>query len=676
MQLCRTCSRWSSRTGWSSMTGQWEKENTRKVSIKVVNISSSADLSMVFGVVCSLFEGQMPKWFISHAWAEPVSEFVQCVARHGQLRDLCETDAWWVCAYANNQHELGKDLSHDPRSSSFFRAMSLCEGLLLILDQQATPFRRIWCCFEQAVALTCKREKRMLLDIATCQKDSAILITDGVTKSDLVEKAKTMYRNTRGYEDSVKAHREAHFPIPLILEALTVIDIKNASASQAIDKVRILNTICKAESLEGDPPATSEFYNEVDSELRSIFALAALPACAMGGLTKELESIAAVLQKDTVDRESLRLRMQLISIVAMQFFGDFPSVIFLHLYSSKKILSRKPTSHNNWTIQDYPFTFVVLLQFCSLFCPNASHLHVRNLNLTDMKQLTDDLLERLAPTFPPRLQELRFDLTRCEQVTDVGVKKVCEFIPKALHFLVWSLHGCKEITDAALTEIAIALPSQLLHLRLSFGLCPRITSAGLQKLGVFFETSKLKFLKLDFDACGRSPIGDDGVVAISKALPNTLETFAFNLMGCHGVSDKSLEAISKQLRHWSSLRDLDLGCFACHDISDIGGMILAEELPLSTLERFALDLRGTSVTEKCIAAMISEKLVNIDWYFQLGDTTKHIDSLDALREWQRQQALAGAAGSALRTCKKTWVYGYGIAKRWPFKQWNIFIHVA
>ena len=268
-----------------------------------------------------------------------------------------------------------------------------------------------------------------------------------------------------------------------------------------------------------------------------------------------------------------------------------------------------------------------------------------------MKQLTDDLLERLAPTFPPRLQELRFHLTRCDQVTDVGVKKVCEFLPKALHFLVLSLHACKEITDVALTEIAIALPSQLSHLRLSFGLCPRITSAGLQKLRAFFETSKLKFLRLDFDGC--SPIGDDGVVAISKALPNTLETFVFNLMGCHGVSDKSLEAISKQLRHLSSLRDLDLGCFACHDISDIGGMILAEELPLSALERFALDLRGTSVTEKCIAAMISEKLVNIDWYFQLRDITKHIDSIDALREWQQQQALAGAAGSALRTCKKT-----------------------
>lgn len=251
--------------------------------------------------------GQIPKWFVSHAWAEAVSEFVSCVARHGQLRGLHETDAWWVCAYANNQHELGKDLTQDPRSTSFFRAMSLCDGLLLILDQHATPFLRIWCCFEQSVALTSKRDRRMLLDIATAENDAAVLITDGITKFDLNEKAKTMYRNIEGYEDSVKAHREANFPCHLILQALTTIDAKNASASQPLDKRRILNTICRSKSLEDDPPETSQYYEEVDSGLRSIFALAALPVCAKKQLTKELESIAAVLQKDNVDRESLLL---------------------------------------------------------------------------------------------------------------------------------------------------------------------------------------------------------------------------------------------------------------------------------------------------------------------------------------------------------------------------------
>ena len=40
----------------------------------------------------------------------------------------------WVCAYANNQHELGTDIgSDDPRESSFYRALLLCDGVLLVL---------------------------------------------------------------------------------------------------------------------------------------------------------------------------------------------------------------------------------------------------------------------------------------------------------------------------------------------------------------------------------------------------------------------------------------------------------------------------------------------------------------------------------------------------------------
>lgn len=545
--------------------------NLYQIAEWIIKPATSADSCSYVELVASNPAGQVPTWFISHAWAEPVWEFVNCVARHGQLRDLRETDAWWVCAYANNQHELGKDLTHDPRSTSFFRAMSLCDGLLLVLDPTATPFQRIWCCFEQSVALTSQREKRMLLDIATADTESAAVITDGATKFDLAEKAKTMYRKIAGYEDSVKAHREATFPIHLILQALTTIDVKNAFASEPLDKIRILNTICRSKTLEDKPPETSEFYDEVDSGLRSIFALAALPACAKGGLTKELESIATVLQKDTMDRESL------------------------------------------------------------------------NLNLTDMKQLTDDLLERLAPTLPPKLQELTLHLARCEQVTDIGVKRICAFIPKALTFLIFSLHGC-QITDVALAEIARALPFSMKRLRLSFGLCNSITNIGLQKLAM---PPNLTFLTLDFDGCPQ--LGDDGLVAIIKTLPTSLETLNLNLMGCHGVGNKSLKALSqKKLR----LHKLDLCCFACHNVSDDGASVLAATLPKS-LQRFALDLRGTQVTETGIAAMVTENLKEVDWYFQTNDITKHIDSLQELREWHKlQKPLAGAAGPALRKTKK------------------------
>ena len=41
-------------------------------------------------------------------------------------------EAYWVCAYANNQFALGDDLGTDPKKSSFFKAMAKCRGVLLV----------------------------------------------------------------------------------------------------------------------------------------------------------------------------------------------------------------------------------------------------------------------------------------------------------------------------------------------------------------------------------------------------------------------------------------------------------------------------------------------------------------------------------------------------------------
>jgi hypothetical protein len=47
---------------------------------------------------------QCPQWFVSHWWGEPVRDFVASVEAHAKARDLDESAAYWVCAYANNQH--------------------------------------------------------------------------------------------------------------------------------------------------------------------------------------------------------------------------------------------------------------------------------------------------------------------------------------------------------------------------------------------------------------------------------------------------------------------------------------------------------------------------------------------------------------------------------------------
>ena len=74
--------------------------------------------------------------------------------------------------YANNQHELGQDIGSDPRNSSFYKAIQLSDGVLVVLDANATPFTRIWCAFEEATAVTMDAAERpgkarLLLDIAT-----------------------------------------------------------------------------------------------------------------------------------------------------------------------------------------------------------------------------------------------------------------------------------------------------------------------------------------------------------------------------------------------------------------------------------------------------------------------------------------------------------------------------
>ncbi|CAL1128840.1 unnamed protein product [Cladocopium goreaui] len=85
---------------------------------------------------------QRPHWFVSHAWIEPVCKFLACLEQHALVRELSSSTFYWVCAYANNQHCVEEDIKSNPRSTSFYRAMQMSEGVLLVLDSAGTPFER------------------------------------------------------------------------------------------------------------------------------------------------------------------------------------------------------------------------------------------------------------------------------------------------------------------------------------------------------------------------------------------------------------------------------------------------------------------------------------------------------------------------------------------------------
>lgn len=254
-----------------------EKFNLYHASYWIINPATQG-----YGLVgCSLVELiaedaelQKPRWFVSHAWLEPITLFVANLSRHAHVRQLELDTAFWVCAYANNQHHLEADVGENPRRSSFYRAMQRCEGVVLLLDDQATPFLRIWCCFEEAIAVEkrngTERRHKLLLDVCATDADGvAHVITDGLA----------------GIENQMvpllglhhKTCREMTFPMHILQKALRI-NILSATASHEADRTRILNSIAyphaRLEELSATPPQEHEKYQTVNCALSAQFALA------------------------------------------------------------------------------------------------------------------------------------------------------------------------------------------------------------------------------------------------------------------------------------------------------------------------------------------------------------------------------------------------------------------
>ena len=60
--------------------------------------------------------------------------------RHCPVLHKCEQ---LVC-FSNNQWNLAAEINPDPKQSSFYLAMALCDYVLIVLDENGTPFTRIW----------------------------------------------------------------------------------------------------------------------------------------------------------------------------------------------------------------------------------------------------------------------------------------------------------------------------------------------------------------------------------------------------------------------------------------------------------------------------------------------------------------------------------------------------
>ncbi|CAE8720643.1 unnamed protein product [Polarella glacialis] len=404
-------------------------------------------------------EAVAPNWFCSHWWGEAVLDFIKCCEKHVAIHQLGAESAYWVCAYANRQHELGVDLGSDPMQSSFLKAMELSQGVLLILDPEATPFLRIWCCFEGGVVSLAQRgalskqpaassdcpgretlPSALHLDIATVDGNGmAQLITQRLTKQEeKVEESRAPYAKS-GWE--FKSERERGFPIELVRKGLRV-KITKAEASKESDKTQILNVLAgrPIDELEAEPDYHHPMLCQVDTTLRGMFAaavwLVALKKDA--GITEgadlPMELLEAALRED-VSRQELEMNLQ--GVATQHHLSALCKAVeplknltrfHLDLSQCRSLTSIAKLGHSLERLTNLR-QLSVNLAFCKGLTSIAELAHSLGA-LTNLQQLTVNLrfceglasiaelgrsLERLT-----NLQQLSVNLRFCEGLTSIA----------------------------------------------------------------------------------------------------------------------------------------------------------------------------------------------------------------------------------------------------------------
>lgn len=209
---------------------------------------------------------QCPVWFVSHWWGEPVILFLRCLEQHARDHKLDDDAPYWICAYANNQHDVGGDVTADPSESSFVKAIELAEGRVLsIVDDAGVTYTRIWCCLEIHLGLkgtyeiyTAKRHRDQF-----GKQRYAVGLTNGPCEADRGQAAQ-------------QTRRQRPFPLDLVRHA-SMMRVQDGNASKPCDKTHILNYIAGRRGSDLDtsvPPECAE-YDATNNSLRGMFAAAA-----------------------------------------------------------------------------------------------------------------------------------------------------------------------------------------------------------------------------------------------------------------------------------------------------------------------------------------------------------------------------------------------------------------
>mmetsp|Transcript_26579 Transcript_26579/g.40639 ORF Transcript_26579/g.40639 Transcript_26579/m.40639 type:complete len:509 (-) Transcript_26579:232-1758(-) len=143
------------------------------ISPLTVENSSRGPVSFVELIAHPDSDHQDPKWFVSHWWGTSFFDTLRMLHLHAEHRGVsAEEEYYWICAFANCQHNLSELEEQDYRLTPFARAImseKTVGTVVLLTEEKAMPFYRSWCIFESFVSTTIAQDKAdpHLMDFCT-----------------------------------------------------------------------------------------------------------------------------------------------------------------------------------------------------------------------------------------------------------------------------------------------------------------------------------------------------------------------------------------------------------------------------------------------------------------------------------------------------------------------------
>ena len=146
------------------------------------NVVPEADENMSFSEVVNP-HGLIVHCFVSHFWGHLFSQTVTALRRWAEMN--CErmdvespkSMVFWICLFALNQHAVEDEVGENPMQGPFNAALAQAEGgAVMVLDEEISPFKRIWCLFEISRLKELNQPFELICEMGSLSKPESLAV--------------------------------------------------------------------------------------------------------------------------------------------------------------------------------------------------------------------------------------------------------------------------------------------------------------------------------------------------------------------------------------------------------------------------------------------------------------------------------------------------------------------